>query len=382
MFCLVAMAEPASQDGLAVYLFASSTCDGCREIKSELFPKLKQQHGEVVRFIHIPVDDVEAFKLQLQYEQRYAINDDEALKVFAGGQCLSGKDAVRSELDRVIKEELAKGSVTPTPDEVRAGAVAAKAGAAPSTDADQLVKGRFASFKPGVIALAGLIDGINPCAFTTLIFFVSLLASLGKKRREVLTVGLCFAAAVFVTYFALGLGILKTIKVISVNAGIAKCLTLGVAGMTLVFAGYSFLDWYRYRRSGKSGDITLKLPDKIRNKVRTIISRQMRTRNLVIGALVLGVVVSLLEAVCTGQVYVPTIMAVWRDPELAGRAVAYLGLYSGMFIAPLLGVFAIAMYGVSSDRMAAFSRKHVGLSKLLLGVLFLGLAVILLATVL
>jgi cytochrome c biogenesis protein CcdA len=380
-FPWIAVGQTADRAPLTVYLFASSTCSECAEIKAELFPKLRERYAGAVQFVYLPVDDVEAFKLQLLYEKRYGIDDDEALKVFVGGQCLSGKEAILAGLDRAITEELAKGAVTPTPEEVRGGTAASKAVAtAPDPCADDLARSRFLDFKPGIIALAGLIDGVNPCAFTTLIFFISLLTSLGKKRREVLTVGLCFAAAVFLTYMALGLGILKTIKVVSVNTGIARGLTFGVAGLTLIFAGYSFLDWRRYRRSGKSSDISLKLPDKIRNKVRTLISRQMRTRNLVIGALILGVVISLLEAVCTGQVYVPTIMCVSRDPDLAGKAVAYLLLYNSMFIVPLLGVFGIALWGVSSEQMAAFSRKHTALTKLLLGILFLGLAVMLAAT--
>jgi len=370
-------AGEAPKRPLFVYLFSSSTCEGCREIKAGLFGRLQAQHGDAVRLVHVPVDDVRAFKLQLLYEDRYGVKDGEALKVFVGTQCLSGKRAILERLEAVIAEELAKGSRTPTPDEVRASA-AAKAGA--GQDACGEARQRFGEFKPAAIALAGLVDGINPCAFTTLVFFISLLASLGKGRREMLAVGLCFALAVFVAYFALGLGALKAVKVFSVNSGVAKGLTWAVAALTLVFAGLSFADFFRYRQSGDGEDMALKLPGRIRRRIRSFMSRQMHTRNLVVGALIAGVVVSLLEAVCTGQVYVPTIMCVARDPDLAARAVGYLALYNGMFIAPLLVVFAVAYFGVGSERLAAFSRRNVGVAKLLLGFVFLGLAGILIAT--
>lgn len=383
----------AAEAPLTVLLFASSTCESCREVKTQLLPSIQGKWGARIRVTHIPVDDAESFKLQLLYETRYGVNDDEALKVFVGGQCLSGKKAIWERLEGAVAAELAKGSVTPTPDEVRkpAAGIGASAGSGCATPvptagggyatSSAAVLERFGRFKPGAIALAGLVDGINPCAFTTLVFFISLLTALGKGRREILVVGICFAAAVFLTYLVLGFGALKAVKVASVDLGIARGITWAVAGVTLAFAGYSFYDFYKYRRSGKGEDLSLKLPDRIRNRVRTVISRQMRTRNLVIGALLLGVVVSLLEAMCTGQVYLPTLMCLAQDRDLAPKAVGYLLLYNAMFIFPLLGVFALAFCGVTSERLAEASRKHVGTVKLLLGVVFLGLAAMLLITV-
>jgi len=39
----------------------------------------------------------------------------------------------------------------------------------------------FRSFKTLAIVVAGLIDGINPCAFTVIVFFVSFLAFQGMQ---------------------------------------------------------------------------------------------------------------------------------------------------------------------------------------------------------
>lgn len=387
MLC-VRCACAAAEAPLTVLLFASSTCESCRDVKTQLLPPIQSKWGARIRVTHIPVDDAEAFKLQLLYETRYGVNDDEALKVFVGGQCLSGKKAIWERLEGAVAAELAKGSMTPTPDEVRRPASGASSGACataapPGGDCaatSSAALERFGRFKPGAIALAGLVDGINPCAFTTLVFFISLLTALGKGRREIMVVGVCFAAAVFLTYLVLGFGALKAVKVASVDLGVARGITWAVAGLTLAFAGYSFYDFCKYRRSGKGEDLSLKLPDRIRNRVRTVISRQMRTRNLVIGALLLGVLVSLLEAMCTGQVYLPTLMCLARDRDLAPKALGYLLLYNGMFIVPLLGVFALAFCGVTSERLAETSRKHAGTVKLLLGVIFLGLAAMLIAT--
>ncbi len=367
----------ASSQSLTVYLFASSTCRECSEIKARMFPPLRSRFGDSVTLRHVPVDDVEAFKLQLAYEERYGVRDDEALKVFVGERCLCGRQAVLAGLEQAIAEDLAKGNATPTPVQVRSRAGSAMKPTERDPAEARLAAQRFRSLKPAAIAVAGLIDGINPCAFTTLVFFVSLLATLKKGRRDLAVVGLCFAGAVFLTYLIMGLGAFRAVKVLSVSTGISRALTYGVAAFALILAFLSFRDFIVYRRTGRGDSITLKMPGKLRRRIRTLISRRMRTRNLIVGAVGLGVAVSLLEAVCTGQVYLPTILCVVNDPALCERAVGCLVLYNVMFIAPLLGVFALAFFGLTSERLAGISRRNTGVGKLLLGLLFLGLSVVL-----
>ena len=57
---------------------------------------------------------------------------------------------------------------------------------------------------------AGLLDGLNPCAFATIVFMVNLLLLLGHSRRRILEVGLTYSAAVFVTYLLIGLGLFNS----------------------------------------------------------------------------------------------------------------------------------------------------------------------------
>jgi cytochrome c biogenesis protein CcdA len=69
------------------------------------------------------------------------------------------------------------------------------------------------------VIVAGVIDGINPCAFTVLLLFITaLLASLkageqniGVARARLVGMGSIYIVAVFLTYLALGVGLLKTL---------------------------------------------------------------------------------------------------------------------------------------------------------------------------
>lgn len=45
-----------------------------------------------------------------------------------------------------------------------------------------------------------VLDGLNPCAFATIVFMVNLLILLGHSRRRILEIGLTYSIAVFVTY--------------------------------------------------------------------------------------------------------------------------------------------------------------------------------------
>jgi hypothetical protein len=104
----------------------------------------------------------------------------------------------------------------------------------------------------------------------------------------------------------------------------------------------------------------------------------MRRRHLVFWSLALGFIISILESVCTGQVYLPTIMYVLREGgDNFWSAFMYLVLYNGAFVVPLIVVFALTYVGVGSKAITDWFNRHVAMSKLLLGLLFLMLAVVL-----
>ena len=81
-----------------------------------------------------------------------------------------------------------------------------------------------------------------------------MLAYLGKTKRELAVVGVGFTAAVFVTYSLLGLGLLGAIKSFSVSHGISAALAFGVGILAFVLAGWSLVDFIRYRRSGRTSN--------------------------------------------------------------------------------------------------------------------------------
>ncbi len=245
-------------------------------------------------------------------------------------------------------------------------------------DAEKATRGlieRFKSFGVLTVVFAGLVDGLNPCAFATLVFFVSYLTLSGRKGREVLAVGAAFTLGVFLAYLGVGLGLYKLLGMLG---DLLTRLGRWVYGLTAVLcaglAVFSFFD-YRKARRGDIGDMNLNLPHGLRQRINAVIRKGRRSQAYVWGALVTGVVVSFLELACTGQVYLPTIIFVTSMPDLRVRAVLYLVLYNLLFVLPLIVVFILAYYGTTSKDLTRFLKQNAATVKLGMVLLFSSLAV-------
>lgn len=242
---------------------------------------------------------------------------------------------------------------------------------------------RFLSFGLFTVLGAGLIDGINPCAFTVLVFFISFLNFVGYRRRELLILGGVFILSVFLTYILIGIGLFKFVQSLESFSLVSNIVYKGIAGLSIVLGLYSVYDWYIYKKTGNPEEVKLKLPNFIKLKIQKIIQNASRNRSKTLfdlsGAVfVSGFAVSLLESVCTGQTYVPTISYVLRTPHLRSAAMLNLVLYNLMFILPLTLILGISLTGVTSEVFSKWTRGHLGKVKLLTAALFFLLGILLL----
>ena len=247
-----------------------------------------------------------------------------------------------------------------------------------SSGTDSIV-GRFRRMGPLAVVLAGLIDGINPCAFATIIFFVSYLAISRRERGALLAVGLAFTAGVFIAYLLVGLGAMRLLQWASTMRTVGLVLYGLMAASCFVLAGISVHDYLLARR-GRLGDMRLNLPEQLRERIHL---RIRSSRRAFVGtAFVSGMFISILELACTGQVYLPTISFVVGIPEMRVSAVLYLLLYNVFFIVPLLVVLLLTAYGVSAKRFQSWFERNAAMTKLMMAVLFLLLGLLLLSQVL
>ena len=247
--------------------------------------------------------------------------------------------------------------------------------AAEAAEAEREVDRRYEAITLPVVLIAGLLDGINPCAFATIIFFLSYLQIARRTPREMLLTGAAFISAVFLAYFSAGLVFHQFLDVLHDRIGnFQKWLNPAFAALALVAAILSLRDALR-ARAGRMDEMTLQLPGMLKDRIRGVIRTGARARRFVIAAFLSGIVISFLELACTGQVYAPIVYQIHQ-----GRldAILWLALYNLAFILPLIVIFLLAYGGLRSETLIAFQKKHTFTVKIALAALFLLLAAFLL----
>ena len=235
------------------------------------------------------------------------------------------------------------------------------------------VQQRVHTLQPAVIFFAGLLDGVNPCAFATIIFLLSYLQVARRTSREILLVGGAFIAGVFITYFGLGLGLVEVVSRLTALQTIGAIVNWVLALGCLVVAVLSWRD-ARLASQGRIQDMSLQLPGFLKERIRG----GTRVNRFVLAAFGAGVVISVLELACTGQVYLPTI--VYAMNTGASNATGFLLLYNLAFIVPLATVFGLAWGGLRSDALIRFQNQHTATVKYALAVLFAILFVVLITS--
>jgi cytochrome c biogenesis protein CcdA len=280
----------------------------------------------------------------------------------AGGALLQGDDEIREGLPSLLRSA-AEGRTAAAPNDAPETSAAAKDAAAARIG--------FLS-----VAIAGLVDGVNPCAFTTLIFLLSSLALAGRGRREMLIIGSLFSLAVFATYTAIGLGLFAALRAANEIALVGRLLRWALAAVLVGLAGASLYDYSLVRR-GRAGEILLQLPGFLKLRIHEAIRNRARKRARALAvagsSLVLGFLVSIFEFACSGQVYLPTLAYLARTKS---GGVGLLVAYNLFFIAPLLAVFVASYLGAGSRRIAEIFSARMGAVKLALAAVFLALAIL------
>ncbi|MFA5038065.1 MAG: hypothetical protein WC732_00110 [Candidatus Omnitrophota bacterium] len=356
--------EDAAGNPLEVRVFHQIHCLACAKLKHDVLPGLRQKYGSRVEWVFLDIGDKEHYETYLQLEKDLG-KPIGTPTVVVGRRVLVGLAKNVDSLDKVIEEELALVQECPVP--VSRGIN---------------ILEHFKSFGPFAVIGAGLIDGVNPCAFTVIVFFISFLSIMGYKRREMFLIGAAYILAVFATYLAIGLGLFKAFYCLSAFFWLSKTLYFIVGGLSVFLGILAVRDYILYKKTGRTDDMALQLPQSIKNRIHAVVGRYYRQdpadRKKALGALLgsaffVGFLISLLEAVCTGQLYLPTIVIVLKEGTLRSRALFYLLLYNLMFILPLLAVLALALLGTTSKDFEVFARKHLGLIKIAMAAVFLGL---------
>ncbi len=370
-FPVISRGQAQAEESHKLIIFFSPTCHKCVEAKAKIIPGIEKEFKGRISIEYRDISDIENYKFLLSLKEKYRGKISSALPVFY----FNGKFLTGSDIRGSIRSMLAYSSSGPY-----------KEDGLPVID----LMARFKDFKTSGIVAAGLGDGINPCAFTVIVFFISYLALQGYRKRELIIIGLSFICSVFLTYFLIGLGIFNIVYSLEKFSFVAKTFNVCVGALSIILGAITVYDIFKFKKTGQTEGMILQLPKAVKNRIHSVIGLHYRkSRNqeeivkphplrLVTTAFVTGFLVSFLELVCTGQLYLPTINFVLKTTPFKLQALAYLVLYNIMFIAPLFIIFIFALLGVSSEQFSRILKKNIVWIKIIMAVLFLGLGALLL----
>jgi len=208
---------------------------------------------------------------------------------------------------------------------------------------------------------AGFVDGLNPCAFAVLLFFIALLYVLRRPRLEVVGVGTVYIYAIFAVYFLIGIGLIGAFVISGDPHFMARAgslLLFVIGGLTLANAFFPKVP------------LPFKMPTRVWDRVKPWMQRAT-----IPAAGVSGLLVGLCTFPCSGGIYVAVVGLIASHTAYL-EGLGYLLLYNFMFVLPLVILLVVVSNKRLAQRMATWERtnqKAVRVAAALLMLLFAGL---------
>ena len=345
---------------IPVVAFLSDSCGECREVAAYLDQLTAS--GTPLEVHRYSFEDLTSASLRHSLDLLYAVPEENwyvVPTVFIGRTVLLHADEIVSRLPHLLATVTTQDTafllshLTTTPDTSQSAS----------------------ALSIGTVLGAGLIDGINPCAFATLLFFISYIILRSGSRRRILLTGCLFAIGIFCAYFLAGLGLERVITSTSWFSTVARWF-YGILGLLSVCLAVSSFRDAVHATHGHAQEMTLQLPGQEKSRIRSLIRAVAGSHLMPLWAFLVAFPVALLEFLCTGQTYLPTIVLIIANQGLHSHAVLLLLLYNLLFILPLLVITVLAAAGISSERLRSWFTRHMSASKLLGSLLFALFAVL------
>jgi len=210
-----------------------------------------------------------------------------------------------------------------------------------------------------LVIVSGLVDSINPCAFSILLFFIAYLftmseVSLEKSRHRILVLGSIYIGGVYLAYLAIGLGLMTAVSVAPFPHFIGK-----IAALLVILLGIVSLKDYLSRNGGSKLGMAESSFD---------IIKKWMSKLTAPSAFVAGLLVSAFEFPCTGGIYF-AITGMLAQKTVFLQGVLYLLIYNIVFVLPLVALCFFASRKFYYKEILEFSsikcpqplRKYLGL---------------------
>lgn len=218
-----------------------------------------------------------------------------------------------------------------------------------------------------LVTIAGLVDGINPCAIgmmVTLLGYILVFGAEKQKGAKILKIGLLYILTVFLTYLTIGL-VFYNLAYYLQRTMLAVWFNKVIGAGLLLAALIQIKDFF-----WPDSPIHLRIPGASKEKLAGLVEKTS-----VLATVLLAVAVTVLETPCSLPVYVGTATLLAQSGLPMIGVLGYFAYYNFLFILPLIAVLLIVFFGKRVVEMREWEHKAERWMKLALGIVLLGLSV-------
>ncbi len=214
-----------------------------------------------------------------------------------------------------------------------------------------------------LVLVTGFLDGLNPCAFAVLLFFISFLFVIRRTRLNVMKMGLVYVLAIFFVYFFIGIGLLRAIVI----SGQPHLLAM-VGSYLLIILGSLSMAQYFFPNL----PLSFHMPKGTWGRAKSWIFKATLP-----SALVAGLLVGLCTFPCSGGIYV-AVLGLLASETSYFEGISYLYVYNLMFILPLLIVLFATSNRAVARKLTNWERSESSKIKLFSGLTMVAIGLIIL----
>lgn len=219
---------------------------------------------------------------------------------------------------------------------------------------------------PLAVVCGAAVDAINPCALSILILLMASMLAEGERKKALVT-GFSFIAAVYLSYFLMGIGTLTLIRSYTINYSGVFYKVVGI--IAILFGLLNIKDYFWYG----GGGFIMEVPQRWRPKMKEMIKKVVSPW----GAFIVGLVISLFLLPCLSGPYV-VILGMLAAKASFFKGFLYMIVYNLVFILPM-SIVVLAMYfGLPPEKAEEWRKNKLRLLHLIAGVILVALGIVIL----
>lgn len=347
--------QPQENKEKVLIYFYSSTCASCKRAENYI-DDLKKKYSDI-KVINYNLNDEQNIKLLGAYGEKYNLDKNQINNIpaiFLSQTALVGDSNIINMLEDKIENY-----DFDNPTEI--------------IDLNEIGNNTSVKDKNTLqlitIALAGIVNGINPCSLSMFLFLMSIV---NVTREKILKIGFLFCFGKFITFFLLGTFLYKALSFINISMVniIEKIVLIIVISIFIILNLNDFIA----ARMEKYDKMILQLPSKLKKLNHKLMKRVTSCNNskyFALSILMVGMIIALGEFMCTGQIYLISIVFLVQNNGIDIKSVFYLLIYSVAFVLPIIIVTILIYYGKKVFNLSELLLKRLPNIKIISSLIFI-----------